>query len=256
MSQLTEAFKAISVINAHEFYPPGSVYISRRYGDGSRAPQHPGWVVNRQGDRTDPEAPWYHYGNKQFGIGFDNDEQNALELAIAWAEEKYGAPAAGWAKDPYGNYADAELIERTIDINLRQVRERAPWAMPLRWMAKAGKHPSATGDMPKLKQALGLPEDATVKALKKRMKERGAEAEEERKLRHHEREKQRSEEYDRKQEAKADKTREVAPKFAGITNRNGEDLAEELLEMFARDRSTTITMSYEAIVQIAERMRD
>lgn len=60
------------------------------------------WAVHGLGFDTDPDAHFTDHGSKTFTVGRREDKQATLELALAWAGEKFAIPA--WEKSPLGSW--------------------------------------------------------------------------------------------------------------------------------------------------------
>lgn len=73
------------------------------------------WQVSSPFFQTDPNAPWYDYGNKAFPL-YGNGEtphqrkMNTLAKAQAWAESEYGIKE--WVKNRMGDYVPKEVNDK------------------------------------------------------------------------------------------------------------------------------------------------
>mgnify|MGYP001605275579 CR=1 FL=1 len=117
MSKLTVQFSLLHIHNQYAFADAeGSpVWITYRPSDKWTSP---GWLVCRNGFKTDPKASWKDYGCKFFLVGLDKTRQEQLEVAKQWASEKYGIKE--WAKTPYGAWMEAEFVKsRTAELKAR-----------------------------------------------------------------------------------------------------------------------------------------
>lgn len=86
------------------------VYIDYCTALHGRMARNACWQVLGVGFNTDPDAPWYNYGNKTFNVwGRDDKESKRLE-AISWTSEKYGI--AEWEKSPFGSYHPKGTLEK------------------------------------------------------------------------------------------------------------------------------------------------
>lgn len=116
MSKLTDKLRTFHIVNSHDFGGHGTVFIYYKAADTGRGCIPAWWAVHRVGYKTDPNAAWYAYGNKTFSLvgGESHKERKAktLEVAKAWASEKYGIKE--WAKDPFGNWMDAEFVKTRL----------------------------------------------------------------------------------------------------------------------------------------------
>lgn len=76
------------------------------------------WSVVSTSGRTDPDGPWYNYGNKTFPVYGVGERETQLEAAKKWAAAKFGGPTK-WAQIPglrgyWFPQATADLIQRLI----------------------------------------------------------------------------------------------------------------------------------------------
>jgi hypothetical protein len=128
MSKLTESFRAVGVINPHDFYGHGNVFITYAPTEGGRV-WGARWRVARPGFQTDPKAAWYDYGNKTFQVWAPYGEKHSevkravLAEAQAWASQRYGITE--WKRDPFGSYGDAEFVVNRIKELKAQIRSLA-----------------------------------------------------------------------------------------------------------------------------------
>lgn len=89
----------------------GGVAITKAYNVG-RGEYRTGWNVlriNSEGQEriTDPEAAWYHHGQKHFS-SFDCSLAEALDKAKRWVNENI-VPVETWARNRHGDYVPAEV---------------------------------------------------------------------------------------------------------------------------------------------------
>lgn len=87
----------------------GSVYIFYKPRGLGRSYRSPKWAVDGIGFHVDSTAEWIDHGCKVFTCNRDTREQRLAD-AKAWASEKYGI--SEWARDPFGGWQDAVVLER------------------------------------------------------------------------------------------------------------------------------------------------
>jgi hypothetical protein len=111
MSKMQDLFRSEHVCNSYDICRlfGGVIYISYHAAVHGRCSSSAKWVVVGAGIRTDPGGPWYNYGNKTFLGRKDSKER---EEAFRWASETY--KVKDWARDPWGNWQDAEVMKRAI----------------------------------------------------------------------------------------------------------------------------------------------
>lgn len=116
MSKLTEKLRLINICNSSGYAGKGNVFIWRRAGDSWTTPA---FLVCRVGFKTDVNAHWQDHGNKSFMVMSRDEAKTALAEAQKWASDKYGIKE--WAKNPFGDWMDAEFIKKRTAELLEQV---------------------------------------------------------------------------------------------------------------------------------------
>lgn len=110
MSKLTEKLNAIGMHNSYEFFVDEPyIYISLRGGSRDVIPSS--YKVSKCG--VSLSEAWYDYGAKSFSFCNRESKKEALEEAKKWAREKFGITE--WARNPFGDYGDANFIQRRIE---------------------------------------------------------------------------------------------------------------------------------------------
>lgn len=107
MSKLTDKLALAGIHNSSGYAGKGNVFIWRRAGDSWTTPA---FLVHRVGYKTDASAHFQDHGNKSFIIMNREDVQSALSDAQKWAGKRYGIEE--WAKNPFGDWMDAEFIKK------------------------------------------------------------------------------------------------------------------------------------------------
>jgi hypothetical protein len=91
-------------------FSPDKVFISYTPALTGRGYMPPKFTIHHIGYKTDPNGPWYDYGNKTFDVIFRKEEEAALVQAIEWADNRYGKRE--WVRDPFGNYQDKIVLDK------------------------------------------------------------------------------------------------------------------------------------------------
>lgn len=93
-------------------------YNPPNYGRGGRGAS---WQVMRPGFKTNPDEPWYNYGNKTFGIWRHREKDERRLEALEWATKKYGRDGLNilpietiseWERSPWGDWYPKGTFER------------------------------------------------------------------------------------------------------------------------------------------------
>lgn len=120
MSTLAERLRTIRVFNDHAFFngtePAGQVWLSYHPRE-PRDVRGAYWAVYRKNIKTDPEGPWYFYGNKAFsaysrGPSGESPRAVALKQAQDWCAIQYGITE--WKRTPFGGYGDATFVKSRL----------------------------------------------------------------------------------------------------------------------------------------------
>lgn len=120
MSALEDQLRTLRVYNDHGFFngaePAGQVWLgyNPREPRGVRGAY---WGVYRKNVKTDPEGPWYFYGNKAFsawdrGPNGESPRALALKRAQEYCAEQYGITE--WKRTPFGGYGDAGFVKARL----------------------------------------------------------------------------------------------------------------------------------------------
>lgn len=101
-------------VNTSEQVGPGGVFVC--FSSGDRRGSVPASQIVQVGQKTDPEGPWYNYGNKTF-LG---KRSESFPKAVAWATERFGIQ--NWRRNGAGDYIDAskEYLPLRRDIERQQ----------------------------------------------------------------------------------------------------------------------------------------
>ena len=78
------------------------LYIGYTPADTGRAGHSQEWTVVSPTKPTDPDGPWYNYGQKTFLVWNRADKPVKLREAMDWVEKQYGI--IDWEKSPFGSY--------------------------------------------------------------------------------------------------------------------------------------------------------
>lgn len=112
MSKFIERLRDVHMFNAYDFArDSGRVFICYTPQDTGRSGHGASWGVHRIGYQTDPNGPWYHYGDKHFAVFMDT-RAGALTKAQGWAGKKYGI--SEWARTPFGSWMDAGFVKSRL----------------------------------------------------------------------------------------------------------------------------------------------
>ncbi|MEN6532199.1 MAG: hypothetical protein ABFD89_00955 [Bryobacteraceae bacterium] len=123
MSKTTELLRTIGVYNSHGFATKGSpeseVHVDYFPSSGGLGINRSKTYIFRLGCKTNPDGPWYNYGDMAIG----GIRAESLPLALAWATVRYGIKE--WARTPFGSYMDSGYVKRRLKELRKQATQKA-----------------------------------------------------------------------------------------------------------------------------------
>lgn len=124
-----KVLQEIGIHNPHNLCSTGGgrIYVGYSPDIRGRASSCAKWQVIGVRENTDPSTAWYNYGCKTFTVGGTSrmthaqSKEQERQAAIEWATKKYGITE--WAKDVFGDYQEAAVIERVKEILQNRINE-------------------------------------------------------------------------------------------------------------------------------------